>query len=99
MQTIENNALVFRVDGELNARAASKIRRAPTRLRRAMRTEAVVDLRSTRSATSEGWGALVSAVRSMTWTGSIVTVLMHSGMQALAELSGLARHARVVLFD
>jgi anti-anti-sigma factor len=99
MQTIENNALVLRVDGDLDARAGNKIRRAPTRLRRTMRTEAIVDLRSTRRATSEGWGALVSAVRSITWTGGIVTVLMHSGLQALAELSGLARHARVVVFD
>ncbi|HME82448.1 MAG TPA: hypothetical protein VKF82_10255 [Candidatus Eremiobacteraceae bacterium] len=95
----EHNPLVFSVDECLDAKAGNRIRKAPDRLRRALRREAVVDLRATRSATSEGWGALVASVRAMDWAGNAVTVLMHSGLRVLAELSGLRRHARVVVFD
>ncbi|MBV8222182.1 MAG: hypothetical protein JO293_02375 [Candidatus Eremiobacteraeota bacterium] len=99
MQTIERDPLVFRIDEALDAKAGSRICRAPTRLRHAMRNEAVVDLRATRVATSEGWGALVSAARAVGWAGGVLTVLMHSGFRGLSELSGLARVARVVVFD
>jgi hypothetical protein len=97
--TIERTPLVFSVDKCLDAKAGNRIRKAPEQLRRALRREAVVDLRATRSATSEGWGALVASVRAMEWGGNPVTVLMHSGLQILAELSGLRRHARVVVLD
>ncbi|MBV8082915.1 MAG: hypothetical protein JOY86_08085 [Candidatus Eremiobacteraeota bacterium] len=90
---------MFRVDEALDAKAGNRIKKAPTRLRLASRNEAVVDLRATRVATSEGWGALVSAARAIGWSGGALTVLMHSGFQSLSELSGLARIARVVVFD
>jgi anti-anti-sigma regulatory factor len=96
---VEDRPMVLLVEGSLDAKAGNKVKKFPSKVRRALRNEAVVDLRAARSATSEGWGALVSAVSSMSWAGSVVTVLLHIGLKGLAELSGLRRHARVVLFE
>ncbi|MBV8171276.1 MAG: hypothetical protein JO219_05010 [Candidatus Eremiobacteraeota bacterium] len=91
--------LVIAIDGSLDSKAGTKISRLPQKVRATARNAAVVDLRTTRSATSEGWGALMRAVAAMTWAGAMVTVLLNVGLKGIAELSGLRRHARVVVFD
>jgi anti-anti-sigma regulatory factor len=95
----QNNPLVVSIDGSLDSKAGSKISRIPQRVRETERKVAILDLRAARSATSEGWGALMRAVSSMTWAGAMVTVLLNVGLKGIAELSGLRRHARVVVFD
>jgi anti-anti-sigma regulatory factor len=87
--------LVF--DEVLDATACSAMRRFQKRARRAPNCEASIDLRRTRAVGAAAWATLVKAVCDLKRSGHDVTVVAGERLIGLLELTGLARHARIVI--
>lgn len=81
----------------LDAASCAAMRRFHRLARRAPRCSAAIDLRRTRRTGSAAWGTLVKVVRDLARSGHAVTVFASGRLVRLLELTGLARHARVVI--
>jgi hypothetical protein len=87
--------LVF--DEVLDAASCSAMRRFQKRARRAPNCDASIDLRRTRAVGAGAWATLVKAVCDLKRSGHEVTVVAGERLIGLLELTGLARHARIVI--
>jgi hypothetical protein len=85
------------LDEVLDAASCNAMRRFQKRARRAPHCATAIDLRRTRSTASEPWGTLVKIVRDLKRNGHAVTVVAGDRLVGLLELTGLARHARIVI--
>ena len=85
------------LDEVLDAASSNAMRRFQKRARRAPHCAAAFDLRRTRETASEPWATLVKVVRDLARNGHAVTVVAGVRLVGLLELTGLARHARIVI--
>ncbi|MBV8164043.1 MAG: hypothetical protein JOZ91_07225 [Candidatus Eremiobacteraeota bacterium] len=85
------------LDEVLDAASCRAMRRFHKRARRAPRSAAAIDLRRTRATGSAAWGILSKIVRDLGTGGHAVTVFAEQRLARLLELSGLARHARIII--
>jgi hypothetical protein len=81
----------------LDASSCSEMRRFQKRTRRTPRCDAAIDLRKTRITASRPWATLVKIVRDLKLNGHAVTVVAGKRLVGLLEITGLARHARIVI--
>ena len=95
--TPTTTAATLVLDEVLDAASCNAMRRFQKRARRAPRCSAAIDLRRTRTTASQPWGTLVKDVRDLARNGHAVTVLAGERLVGLLELTGLARHARIVI--
>ena len=84
------------LDEVLDAASCRAMRRFQNRARRAPRCTAAIDLRRTRATTSRPWATLVKIVRDLKRDDHAVTVLAGKRLIGLLEVTGLARHARII---
>jgi anti-anti-sigma regulatory factor len=87
------------LDEVLDAASCRAMRRFHKRARRAPRSAAAIDLRRTRAIGSVAWAILSKVVRDLARSGHAVTVLAEQRLARLLELSGFARHARVIILE
>ncbi len=87
--------LVF--DEVLDARACRKVRRFQRQARRQPQADAAIDLRRTRSVASAAWATLVKTIRDLSHEGARVTVIAGDSLQGLVQVSGIVRHARIII--
>ena len=85
------------LDEVLDAASCNAMRRFQKRARRAPHCPAAIDLRRTRTTASQPWATLVKVVRDLARNGHAVTVVAGERLVGLLELTGLARHARIVI--
>lgn len=85
------------LDEVLDAASCSAMRRFRKHALRAPNCETAIDLRRTRAIGPGAWGTLVKAVRDLKSSGHNVTVVAGERLVGLLELTGLARHARIVI--
>jgi len=85
------------LDEVLDAASSSAMRSFQRRARRAPHCAAAIDLRRTKRTTSGPWATLVKVVRDLARNGHAVTVVAEKRLVGLLELTGLARHARIVI--
>jgi hypothetical protein len=81
----------------LDAKSCTEMRRFQKRTRRTPRCDAAIDLRKTRITASRPWATLVKIVRDLKHNGHTVTVVAGKRLVGLLEITGLARHARIVI--
>ncbi|MDQ6767606.1 MAG: hypothetical protein M3Z41_07330 [Candidatus Eremiobacteraeota bacterium] len=85
------------LDEVLDAASCGAMRRFRKRTQRVPRCDAAIDLRRTRRTASQPWATLVKLVRDLAYGGHEVTVFAGERLVRLLEVTGLARHARVVI--
>jgi hypothetical protein len=84
------------LDEVLDTDSCRAMRRFQKCARRAPRCDAAIDLRRTKATASRPWATLVKIVCDLKYNGHAVTVLAGERLVGLLELTGLARHARVI---
>ncbi len=85
------------LDEVLDAASCNAMRRFQKRARRAPHCATAIDLRRTTTTSSGPWATLVKVVRDLARNGHAVTVVAGARLVGLLELTGLARHARIVI--
>ena len=97
MQTKDHDLTPHIVDAVLDRTAGQAIRRFGKRVRATSLHKAALDLRSTRTVTSEGWATLVAVLRDLAFEGCDVTIVAGRQLQRLLHLTGAMQLAALVI--